>query len=87
MDGLYDVIQESVENETGKTVFNLGSCGLDIPHHDFRNGCKTTKWNIEDSLTCLRLLFKHSPTRREDFTKATRSVQLCPCIFGKCFSC
>ena len=28
--GLYVVIQESVEKETGKTLFNLGSCGLDI---------------------------------------------------------
>ena len=27
---LYDVIQESVEKETGRTLFNLGSCGLDI---------------------------------------------------------
>jgi hypothetical protein len=67
--GLYDVIQESVEKETGKLLFNLGSCGLDIPHDDFRNRCNAAKWNIEYSLFCLGLLFKHSPTRREDFTK------------------
>ena len=66
---LYDVIQESVEKETGRTLFNLGSCGLDIPHDDFRNRCNATKWNIEDSLSCLRWLFKHSTARREDFTK------------------
>ena len=86
-DGLYDVMQKCVENETGKTLFNWGSCGLDIPHDDLRHGCKTANWNIEDSLTCLRWLFKHSPTRQEYFRKATRGVQLCPWIFGKCFSC
>jgi hypothetical protein len=31
-------LSESVEKETGKTVFNLGSCWLHILH-DFRDGC------------------------------------------------
>ena len=84
---LYDVIQESVEKETGKTVFNLGSCWLHIPHDDFRDGCNAAKWNIEDSLSCLRWLFKDAPARREDITKVTGGAQLCPWIFGKLFSC
>ena len=70
-----------------KTVFNLESCGLHIPHDDFRNRCNAAKWNIEDSLSCLRWLFKHSPPRWEDFTKNIGGTQLCPWIFGKCFSC
>ena len=52
--GLYDVIQESVEKETGKTVFNLESCWLHILHDDFRDRCNAARWNIEDSLSCLR---------------------------------
>ena len=85
--GLYDVIQESVDKETGKKLFNLGSCGLDIPQYDFRNRCNAAKWNIEYSLSCLGWLFKHSPTRREDFTKVIGGTQLCPWIFGKCSCC
>ena len=84
---LYDVIQESVEKETGKTVFNLGSCWLHMLHDDFRDGCNAAKWNIEDSLSCLRWLFKDAPARREDITKVTGGAQLCPWIFGKLFSC
>jgi hypothetical protein len=67
--GLYDVIQERVEKEIEITLFNLGSYGLHIPHDDFRNGCNTAKWNIEDIVSCLRWLFKHSNSRREDFTQ------------------
>ena len=66
---LYDVIQESVEKETGITVFNLGSYWLHILHDDFRDGCNAAKWNIEDSLSCLIWPFKDAPARREDFTK------------------
>ena len=66
---LYDVIQESVEKEIGKTVFNLGSCWLHILHDDFRDGCNAAKWNIADSLSCLRWPFKDAAARREDFTK------------------
>ena len=47
-----------MEKKTGKTLFNLGSCGLDILHDDFRNGCNAAKWNIEDSLSCLRWLLR-----------------------------
>ena len=35
--GLYDVIQESVEKETGKTLFILGSCWVHILYDDFRD--------------------------------------------------
>ena len=84
--GLYDVIEESVEKETGKTVFNLGSCWLHILH-DFRDGCNAAKWNIEDSLSCLRWLFNDAPIRLEDITKVTGDAQLCPWILGKLSSC
>ena len=85
--GLYDVIQESVEKETEKTVFNLGSCWLHILHDDLRDGCNAAKWNIEDSLSCLRWLFKDAPARREDFTEVTECAQLYTWNFGKFFSC
>ena len=61
-------IQGSVESETGKTVFNLGSCWLHILHDDFRDWCNAAKWNIEDSLYCLRWLLKDAHARREDYT-------------------
>ena len=35
--GLSDVIEESVERKNGKTLFNLGSCWLQILHGDFRD--------------------------------------------------
>jgi hypothetical protein len=41
-----------------KTLFNLGSCGLHILHDDFRDECNAAKWNIEDSLSCLRWLLR-----------------------------
>jgi hypothetical protein len=82
---LYDVIQESVEKEIGKTVFNLGSCWLHILHDDFRDGCNAAKWNIEDSLSCLRWLFKDALARREDFTKVTGCAQLYPWNFREMF--
>ena len=85
--GLYDVIQESVEKETGKTVLNLRSCWLHILHDDFKHGCNAAKWNIEDSLSCLRWLFKDALGRREDFTKVIWGAELRPWIFGKRFSC
>ena len=69
-------VQESVEKEPGKTVFNLGSCWLHILHDDFRNECNAAKWNIEDSLSCLRWLFKDAPAKREHFTKVSGDAQL-----------
>jgi hypothetical protein len=47
LNGLYDVIQESVEKETGKTVFNSGSCWLHILHDDFRDGCNAANGKLK----------------------------------------
>ena len=85
--GLYDVIQESVEKETGKTLFNLGSCGLYILHDDFRDGRNATKWNIKDSFSCVKWLFKNFPCQARRRCKSYRGAQLCPWNFGKCFNC
>jgi hypothetical protein len=60
----------------------LGSCWLHILHDDFRDGCNAAKWNIADSLSCLRWLFKDAPARREDFTEVTGCAQLYPWNFG-----
>lgn len=77
------IMQESIEKESGKKLFNLGSCGLHILHNAFRDGCNTgAKWSIGYSLSSLRWLFKDSPARREDFTNVTAgctifSLNLC----------
>jgi hypothetical protein len=69
---LYDIMQESIEKESGNKLFNLGSCGLHILHNAFRDGCNAgAKWSIEYSLSSLRWLFKDSPARRDDFTNVT----------------
>lgn len=72
---LYDIMQESIEKESGKNLFNLGSCGLHILHNAFRDGCNAgAKW----SLSSLRWLFKDSPARRENFTNATAGCTTFP---------
>ena len=80
-------VPELRQKDTGKTVFNLGSCWLHILQDDFKDGCNAAKWNIEDSLSCLRCLLKDAPARREDIIKDKGGTQLCRWIFGKCFSC
>jgi hypothetical protein len=81
---LYGIMQESIEKESGKNLFNLGSCGLHILHNAFRDGCNAgAKWSIEYSLSSLRWLFKDSPARREDFTNVTAGCTTFPLNFCK----
>jgi hypothetical protein len=69
-----------------------GSCGLHQVHGAFLGGARVTGWDLDGSLRCLYTLFKHTPARREDFTKftgcstfpykycPTRYVSSCVCV-------
>lgn len=68
---VFDTLQQQVQIDTGKSLLNIGSCGLHILHNAFRGGCKATGWDIEYGLSCVYWLFHDSPARYEDFLTAT----------------
>ena len=63
----FDLLQAEVETETGRSLLNIGSCGLHIMHNAFRRAFLGTKWAIDSALQSLHWLFKDAPARREDF--------------------
>ncbi|KAL2102125.1 hypothetical protein ACEWY4_001293 [Coilia grayii] len=70
---VYDMLTESIEQETGSKLLNIGSCGLHVMHNAFKAGSAKTKWGVEQTLSSLFWLFKDSPARREDYSKVTGS--------------
>lgn len=50
---------------------NMGLCGLYKLHDAFRDGCKSTGWEVEHRLSGLYWLFGDGPAPHEDFVKAT----------------
>lgn len=68
---VFEILQKQVQIDVGKSLINIGSCGLHILHNAFRGGCKATRWDIEHGLSCLYWLFHDSPARHEDFVTAT----------------
>ena len=54
-------------------LIDVGSCGLHITHGAFRDGVKSSNWDIESVLSCAYYLFHDSPARREDYTQVTDS--------------
>ncbi|GBL79221.1 hypothetical protein AVEN_92449-1 [Araneus ventricosus] len=60
--------------EFGKSLLNIGSCGLHIMHNAFKAGCIASTWGIVNFLTSLYYLFKNSPTRRNDFLKESEGA-------------
>ncbi|CAM4672851.1 unnamed protein product [Leuciscus chuanchicus] len=68
---VFEILQKQVQIDVGKSLINIGSCGLHILHNAFRGGCKATGWDIEHGLSCLYWLFHDSPARHEDFVTAT----------------
>ena len=71
---LHRLLEEQINRQTGKTLLNVGSCGLHILHNAFRIGSTASGWDIEHTLSSLRWLFKDSPARREDYTAVTKSA-------------
>ncbi|XP_058260502.1 uncharacterized protein LOC131362505 [Hemibagrus wyckioides] len=68
---VFEILQKQVQNDAGKSLINIGSCGLHILHTAFRDGCKSTGWEVEHGLSSLYWLFHDCPARHEDFMTAT----------------
>ena len=60
-------LQSEIQLEHGKSLLNVGSCGLHVVHGAFRSAMSETGWDIETLLTSAYRLFKDFPARREDF--------------------
>ncbi|KAL2087970.1 hypothetical protein ACEWY4_016798 [Coilia grayii] len=67
----FSLLQKEIQKQVDKLLLNIGSCGLHILHNAFREGCKTTGWDIEHTLSSLYWLFHDCPARHEDFVTAT----------------
>ncbi|KAK0151781.1 hypothetical protein N1851_006845 [Merluccius polli] len=68
---VFDILQKSVQKDVGKLLVNIGSCGLHTLHNAFRDGCKSTGWEVEHALSSIYWLFHDCPARHEDFVTAT----------------
>ncbi|RXN18476.1 LIM homeobox Lhx6 [Labeo rohita] len=71
---LFSMAQQNIEQQTGKKMLNVGSCGLHILNNSFRAGCASTDWDLGNALSNLKWLFKDVPARREDYTAVTGST-------------
>lgn len=63
---LFSLAQQNIEEQTGRKMSNVGSCGLHILHNSFRAGCASTDWELGNALSSLKWLFNDVPARRED---------------------
>ncbi len=43
---VFEILQNQMQNDAGKSLISIGSCGLHILHNAFRNGCKSTGWEV-----------------------------------------
>lgn len=54
-------------------LLDLGSCGLHILHGAFKDGVKTTEWDVDVFLRDIYNLFKDVPARRALYTQYSKS--------------
>ena len=66
----YSKVEQSLQNDHGIRLINIGSCGLHIVHGAFQKEVEDTKWKLDSFLKSLHQLLKDSPARREDYRKA-----------------
>lgn len=59
----FSLAQRNIEQQTGRKLLNVGSCGLHTLHNSFRAGCASTNWEIGNALSSLKWLFKDVPAR------------------------
>lgn len=72
----YELMQTQIVNDYGKSLINIGSCGLHILHNAFKAGSVAAQWNVSSVLSSLYYLFKDSPARREDYQNAAGTTQM-----------
>lgn len=63
----FDSLRGDLKKEFNHEDICIGSCGLHILNNSFKDGEKSTGWNIRGILSSLYWLFQDSPARREDF--------------------
>ena len=69
----YSKVEQSLQNNHGVCLINIGRCGLHVVHGAFQKGVEDTKWKLDSFLKALHQLLKNSPARREDYRKAVGS--------------
>ena len=52
----------------------MGSCPLHLIHNSFKIGINSTNWSIKEFLNNLVIWFRHSPSRREDYLKISKTI-------------
>jgi len=52
----------------------IGSCPLHLIHNSFKIGIHSTNWSIEEFVNNLAIWFRHSPSRREDYLKTSKTL-------------
>ncbi|KAL1379387.1 hypothetical protein pipiens_014936 [Culex pipiens pipiens] len=57
----------------GRSLLNIGSCGLHGVHNAFRNGIKQAGWEMDSFFISLKKLFKDYPLRRAEYKSTTGS--------------
>ena len=63
------------EEEELLGLINIGSCGLHAVHGAFKTGATATGWMIKQALKTLFVLLHDTPSRREDYTDVTGSLE------------
>ena len=68
---VFEILQKQVQNDVGKWLINISLCGLHILHNAFRDGCKSTRWEVGHGLSSPYWLFQDCPAHHKDFMTAT----------------
>ena len=69
-------MQSQMETNYGKSLLDVGSCGLHILHGAFQTGVEKSEIGISSLLRALYTLFHDSPARREDYLRVTDGTKL-----------
>ena len=67
-------ISNVIQEDHGKKLLNIGSCGLHTMHNAFKAGARASEWDLMYFLTSLYTLFDNVPARREDYLAVTKGL-------------
>ncbi len=68
------MVRSSSKMKSTIGLIDIGSCPLHLIHNSFKIGIDNTNWSIEEFLNDLVFWFSHSPPRREDYLKVTKTL-------------
>ena len=66
---VFDKLQAKLQEDTGKSLLDIGSCGLHTVHNA---AVSETGWGLTSKLSVLYTLFEDVPARREDYESGTK---------------